>query len=92
MNINKWLIHKLGGYAKEDILPPPTYTIENSKIEKLCVYFVDRYGEIPEKMIIEELAYNFIPEIKSRMKITKKYGHNRKISYRAEILVVNKEE
>lgn len=92
MNINKWLIHKLGGYVKEDILPPPTYTIENPKIEKLCVYFVDRYGGTPEKAIIEKLAYNFIPEIKSRMKITKKYGHNREISYRAEILVVNKEE
>lgn len=92
MNINKWLIHKLGGYAKEDILPSPTYTIENPKIEKLCAYYVDRYGEIPEKAIIEKLTYNFIPEIKSRMKITKKYGYNREISYRAEILVVNKEE
>lgn len=88
MKINKWLIHKLGGFTKEDILPPPTYTIENLKIEKFWVYYVDRYGKIPEKVILEKLAYDFVPEIKSQMKVIKKYGHNGEISYRAEIRIV----
>lgn len=91
MSINKWLIHKLGGFVKEDILPPPTYTIENPKVEKLWVYAIDRYGEIPEKVILEKLAYDFVPEIKSQMKVIKKYGHNREISYRAEIIIVRDE-
>ena len=92
MKINKWLIHKLGGFAKEDVLPPPTYTIENPKVEKIWVYAFDRYGEIPEKVILEKLAYDFVPEIKSQMKVTKKYGYNGEISYQAEILIVSKKK
>lgn len=88
MKINKWLIHKLGGFTKEDILPPPTYTIENLRAEKFWVCAIDRYGKIPDRVILEKLAYDFVPEIKSQMKVIKKYGHNREISYRAEIRIV----
>ena len=91
MLINKWLIHKLGGFAKEDILPPPRYIVETPKIETLRTCFIDTNMDIPEEYIMDRLAHNFLPMIRENMEVTKERKYNGEVIYRAEMLIVNKE-
>lgn len=91
MSINKWLIHKLGGFVKEDILPPPRYIVETPKIETLGTYFIDKNMDIPEEYIMDRLAHNFLSMIRENMKVTKEQKYDDEIIYLAEMLIVNKE-
>ena len=91
MKINKWLIHKLGGFAKEDILPPPKYTIENLKAEKFRTYFIDTNTGIPEEYIMDRLVHDFLPMIKDNMKVIKEINDYGEVVYHAEIRVVRNE-
>ena len=88
MKIKKWLIHKLGGLSKEEILPPTMYTVENLKVEKFGTYFIDKYSMVPEEYIIDTLAHNFLPMIKENIKITKEKNDYGEIYYQAEIRIV----
>ena len=85
--IKKWLIYKLGGIAKQEIVPY-IYNIENPKIERLRVYCVDKYNYMPEQIAIEKLVEEFIPLIKEKM-LYKKEIKPDGTYYSAELSILN---
>ena len=90
MKIKKWLIHKLGGVSKEEIFPPPQYTITYPSVETFRCNFVGN-SQIPEEYAIDKLIEKFIPMIKEKMKINiSDNGYGTKY-YVAEIDIVSKE-
>lgn len=88
MKINKWLIHKLGGLTKEEILPPIKYQLDNYQIEKIKTYCIDKYNHLPEQAAIEKMTQEFLPFIKKKMKYKKEITSNG-IYYSAELWIVN---
>ena len=85
MKIKNWLIHKLGGITvtNQEIISP--------KIEKINAYFIDRCSSLPEDYILDLLVRDLMPEIKSKMKVTKKREHPGEVCYQAELFIVENE-
>lgn len=89
MKIKTWLIHKLGGLNKQDILPPPQYNVINPKVEKFSTQVIDKDHIFPEDYIIDRLIYNLIPLLKDKIKITKEENHHGETCYRAEVNIID---
>ena len=61
----KWLIHKLGGFTKEDNIPKPKIIYQNDKLVQICVRQVvwsdkDNNLYIPEKILKKELKHRLV--------------------------------
>lgn len=41
MKIKNWLIHKLGGVLKKEIMPPIQYTVYHPKAKTIKIQFID---------------------------------------------------
>ena len=87
INIKSWLIHKLGGLTKKEILPPIKCETINPHIEKLRTYCIDKYYHLPEQVAIEKMAEEFLPFIKKKMKYKKEIKPDG-VYYSAELWVV----
>ena len=68
----KWLIHRLGGYTKEDIDNTPVkYNVQNIKLESIkAIHYFDVYKflnlpqEIAESIFKSEMAKELLTHIK----------------------------
>ena len=89
MNIKTWIIHKLGGLTKQDILPPPKYNVINPKVEKFATQIIDKDHIMPEDYILDQLIYNLIPLLRDKVKITKENNYCGDTCYIAEINIVD---
>lgn len=87
MKINKWLIHKLGGFSKEEIFTPIKYEIINPHIEKLRTCYIDKYNHLPEQVAIEKMTKEILSFIKKKIKYKKEIKPDG-IYYSAELWVV----
>lgn len=89
----KWLIHKLGGYTKEDIDNQPVkYSMQNIKLESIsAIYNIDEYllmkysEEEIEKIIVKELVKELSTYIKPELICEDSPIKGRRIKARIEI-------
>ena len=92
MKVKDWLIHKLGGVLKEEIMPPIQYTIYRPKVETIKAEFVDRGVSMPQEYIEEKLSRNLMSIIKNYMKIEKNINSLGEKYYIATINIMQTKE
>lgn len=75
MKVKDWLIHKLGGKTKDEIMPPIQYTVYRPKVKTIRAEFVDRGISVPREYIEDMLARDLLLAIKNYMKIEEDIGY-----------------
>lgn len=88
MKVKDWLIHKLGGVLKEEIMPPISYTVYRPKVETIKAEFIDKGVGVPQDYIEQYFAYSLMSIIKSHMKIEKTTNYLGEKVYLAKINIV----
>lgn len=91
MKIKNWLIHKLGGKTKDEIIPPIQYTVYRPKVETIKAQFIDNGVNVPKEYVEEMLMRNLASEIKPYVKIEKMVNYFGEYFYEAKINVVEME-
>lgn len=92
MKVKNWLIHKLGGVAKEEIAPPMQYNVYHLKVETIKAQFADRGENVPQEYVEEMLMRDLVSAIKPYIKIEKLINYFGEYFYNAEINVVEVRE
>lgn len=88
MKIKTWLIHKLGGKTKDEIMPLIQYTVYRPKVKTITVQFVDRGTSVPREYIEDMLARDLLLAIKNYMKIEEDIGYLGERCYIAKFDIV----
>lgn len=84
----KWLIHKLGGFTKEDI-PKPKIIYQNDKLVQICVRQVvwsdiDNNLYAPEEILKKELKHRLVDVLEPEYTLNESsdsFGKNHVSSY-----------
>lgn len=92
MKIKNWMIHKLGGIAKEEVMAPVEYKVYYPEVIPLVAQCVDKEACMPKKYVENALAYNLVSIVKKYMKIEKETNYYGDSYYIARINVVKIKE
>lgn len=92
MKIKNWMIHKLGGIAKEEVMTPVQYTVYQPEVIPLVAQCVDKGSCMPKEYIEDALAHNLVSIVKEYMKIEKETNYYGDSYYIARINVVKIKE